>query len=235
MNIGTIIHVNSPEDLARETAKTIAEAGQKCISEKGCFRLALSGGKTPRHVFRELIKDECKKVIDWGKVEFFWTDERRVPVSHPDSNYGNAHQLLLDHLGNVKAYPMINGYESIKLASGRFEVTLRDRFNLEKGEPPSFDVMLLGIGTDGHVASLFPNRLELKVKDKLCVPVKRRGTDYDRVTLTLPVINASSKNIFIAVGNEKKQVIDSIQTKDHCLPASMIEFENTKTQWIISN
>lgn len=154
------------------------------------FHVALSGGSTPRKLFDILA---ARKDIDWERVELWWGDERTVPLDHPDSNFGMAKQHLIDPLGLTRVHPMVDAddYER-KLCAAL-------------GRPPVFDLIWLGMGKDGHTASLFPNSPGIDERDRF-VMLNRIGA-MTRITLTFPAIAAARHTRFLVAGTDKADAL----------------------------
>jgi 6-phosphogluconolactonase len=217
------VHVySSAEELARGAAREFAARAEEAIEERGRFAVVLAGGSTPETMYGILARDYINR-IDWSKVYVFFGDERSVPPHHEDSNLKMASELLLDHVpvGNVHR---IRGELPPEEAAEAYEEELRTFFQTE--DVPRFDLILLGLGADGHTASLFPWTAALEVHDRWVVanPVPRLGTT--RITLTLPVINAARAVIFLVAGEDKAEALREILEGDadpHAYPAKLIQ------------
>ncbi len=196
------------ERLSEAAARRFVEEARRAIGENGSFAVALSGGSTPERTC-ELLATEHRDDVDWEKVHFFFGDERSVPPDHEDSNYRMANGALLSHVPAGSVHRM-RGELPPAEAAAAYEVELREFF----GGPPAFDLVMLGIGEDGHTASLFPNTPALDVTDRLVVenPVEKLGTT--RITLTAPAINASRKAVFLVSGGGKAEALKEILEGD---------------------
>lgn len=166
------------------------------------FSLALSGGSTPKWLYQSLA---MTPLIDWKKVELFFGDERPVPPEHADSNYGMVKKALLDELGQVKVitHPM----PAAQGDTEAYEQLLRSRVKEARNGIPVLDLVLLGVGADGHTASLFPGSPVLDEKSRLVA----MNENPKRMTLTLPLINAAKRVWVIAAGPEKKAIVERAQ------------------------
>jgi 6-phosphogluconolactonase len=210
----------SREELMGRAASLFAEIASGCVAERGRFTVALSGGSTPRRLFALLSEEQVRSTIAWGRVEVFWGDERCVPPDDERSNYLMAHRSLL------KSVPArihrIEGEAGPGEAASRYEETLRRVFRLQEGQVPSLDLILLGMGADGHTASLFPGSAVLEERSRLVAPVL--GVDPPRVTLTLPVINEAERVIFLVSGEEKAGPVHHILREGNAegYPAGMV-------------
>lgn len=219
--------------LAARAADILINEAATAINLRKRFTIALSGGRTPRKIFELLTQSPRREQISWQHWHIFWGDERYVPYDHPESNYGAAEALLLSRVNitriNVHPMPIILG--DIDAAAQAYEQILRTSF---KGDVfPIFDLMLQGIGVDGHTASLFPGTTSLKESSKLCVPVQVTAPICQRITLTLPVLNAARFILFLASGTEKKAAIGKAITEyREDIPASLVAPKNGRLLWL---
>jgi 6-phosphogluconolactonase len=226
-----IVVCRDRDDLGRKAADLFLEEAERAIAARGCFSVALSGGATPRALYQRLAGLPFSEKIPWAKVHLFWGDERAVPPDHPDSNYRMAYETLIAHVPippeNVHRMPAEK--ENLQTAAEEYEETLRRFFKLSKGEWPSFDLILLGVGPDGHVASLFPGSPALEEKKRWVIAVYVERLKSSRLTLTLPVLNRGREILFLAAGKEKAETIRDILS-DHSprtdLPARRVQPDN---------
>lgn len=200
------------------------ELSLKAIREKGFFVAALSGGRTPRDFYRKLSLE--KGISTWDKNHLFLVDERFVPFTDADSNYGMLDDLLLRKVNippeNCHFIPVLG--DSPEIDAGEYEEDIKKFFRLQKNKLPEFDLIVLGIGKDGHTASLFPGTEALKNKKQLAVAVILDQARHDRITLTLPVINSAKNIIFLAQGREKAMIIKGIiEKRNVSLPVSLVK------------
>ncbi len=209
--------------LIRESAKYIAGLMDDFIKENGKCTFVLAGGSTPKGLYETLASDPYKNSIDWNKVHFFWGDERCVPPDHEDSNYRMVQEAMIDHLdissGNIHRIP---AEEKPADAAREYENSLKSFFG-DKEEFPRFDIILLGIGDDGHTASLFPGTTAIDENDRWVTEVYVPQLDTHRITMAFPVINNGRNVIFLVTGETKAKVVNKI-LKDGSLslPASLI-------------
>ncbi len=204
------------------------EISSRAADKKAFFVAALSGGKTPVGFYRHLSSVEG---LEWGRTHLFLVDERFVPPESAESNYGMLRETLLSRIplpsGNV--HPMVTDISSIGASAKRYEEELRLFFELTEDGVPSFDLVLLGVGEDGHTASLFPGTEALREKRRLVIPVKLGAALHDRITLTLPVINSAQNIFFLVSGRRKRVVMRKLrQGHDRTLPAAMVVPERGK-------
>ena len=217
------VHVyGSSEELSATAAREFAARAEEAIEERGRFAVVLAGGSTPETMYGILARDYIGR-IDWRKVYFFFGDERSVPPHHEDSNLKMASEVLLDHVPVANVH-RIRGELSPEEAAEAYEEELRTFFQTE--DVPRFDLILLGIGADGHTASLFPWTTALEVHDRWVVanPVPRLGTT--RITLTVPVINAALAVYFLVEGEDKAEALREVLEGDddpRAYPAKLVQ------------
>jgi 6-phosphogluconolactonase len=210
-----IIIADGPEDLAIRGADIFRATARKAVEAKGRFTVVLSGGTTPRPMHRRLGEEPYRSDIPWSQTHVFWGDERCVPVDDPASNYGTAKKDFLDGLPlpRQQIYPMPGGPIPGEGADA-YQQTLRAFFNLAPGQVPVFDLIYLGVGADGHTASLFPGDEALKERDRLVAAVRGGDPRLDRLTMTLPVLNRARKVVFSVSGRQKAEILEAV-TKKH--------------------
>lgn len=229
------LHVaETPESMARLAAELLIERCKRAIDDHGTFSVALSGGRTPTLLFRLLSSPEFQNCMPWEKVLFYWVDERCVDPDHPDSNYRVARDELLHKVEATKFYRM-RGELDPEEAAQTYERLLRQHFELGPDDLPRFDCILLGMGEDGHVASLFPEEEGINIKDRLVVDQHIRKLKSDRLTLTLPVLNNARCCIFMVQGREKHAVLakalNLLGSPD--LPAQRVKPTNGELIWVV--
>lgn len=199
------------------------ELSSKAITDKGTFSVALSGGKTPVEFYKRLAKS--RDTPSWDRIHLFLADERFVPPSHRESNYGLIEKHLLRQVSIVDENVHRIQTEGITLeqSARRYEEDIRRFFRAEGGSVPQFDLIMLGIGEDGHTASLFSEKTSLQERTRLAIPVITEKLPGKRITLTLPVINNASKIIFLVTGRNKARVLKEIvENRKSRLPASRV-------------
>jgi 6-phosphogluconolactonase len=226
------VHVfDNLKNASQALAENIVKTSNKSIKSRNRFALALSGGKTPRLLY-ELVANEYSEKINWEAIHFFWGDERYVPKDHPDSNFAMAYNTLITKVPlpfqNVHSIP--TEIETPEKAAESYEETLREFFEDSDEEVScTFDAILLGVGEDGHTASLFPGSPALKEKIRWAVAVDAPASFLPkaRITLTLPVINRSRDVFLLVYGDKKSSVVSSIledpERSRKLYPAAMIE------------
>lgn len=215
----------NPDEMWQFMAAKWRDIASDAIREKGYFAVALSGGKTPVGFYQRLV---TIRGLPWDKTHIFLVDERFVPPFHAESNYGMLQETLLSkiRMPSQNIHYISTLASSPHAAAEKYEEELIIFFRLPEGGIPGFDLILLGIGEDGHTASLFPGSEALKERRHLVFPVKLDILHHDRVTLTLPVINNARNVIFLVSGKNKAAIARKlIDEKDKTLPASMVKPE----------
>ena len=203
------------EALARRAAQYLVEMVGEAADGRGRARIAISGGSTPKAAF-VLLADPSqpwRARMPWDKLDLYWVDERAVPPGDADSNYGMTREALLDRVplqpGQIHR---IEGELDPEAAAARYESELRSSFRLEGAELPRFDLIALGMGSDGHTASLFPRTQALHETDRLVAANRVPQKDAWRITLTWPVINRASSVFFLVAGVDKAAILSEVLT-----------------------
>lgn len=223
-----------PGAVSRSTADRIITVTRNAIDARGIARLALSGGGTPRQVYPLLLEPARRDTVDWSAVEFFWGDERTVPPDHPESNFGVAYAALLSQLPNVRPdriHRMPAEANDLEAAALSYESELRLAFDARGDDPPAFDLVWLGMGPDGHTASLFPGSPALDERDRWTVAAWSPSLETWRMTLTLPVLNAARQVVFAVTGANKAPALARIRAGATDLPAGRVAGE--QVDWIV--
>jgi 6-phosphogluconolactonase len=210
----------------------------QAIANHGRFTFVLSGGSTPRQLYSLLASEKYVSTIDWTHVDFFWGDERCVEPDHPDSNYRMARESLLDVIkpDPSRVHRML-GEELPERAAAAYEALLHKFFMVAPhGPPPSFDLVLLGMGPDGHTASLFPGTAALDETVRWVVPNWVPETEARRLTMTFPILNAATNVLFLVTGADKaervKQVLEHTPGSE-ALPAARIRPTSGLLEWML--
>jgi 6-phosphogluconolactonase len=224
--------------LFEEAAQELIRAAREAVASKGRFDLVLSGGSTPKGLFALLTSDPVlRSNVAWGNVRFFWGDERHVPPDHPESNYGMAREALLRHLPvrEEQVFRMHGEIADAAMAASQYEEALRQAFDLVPGTVPRFDLILLGMGSDGHTASLFPGTKALRERRHLVTSNWVGKLFAHRITLTWPVLNAAERVVFLVNGVDKapalKGVIEGPREPTQ-LPAQLIRPRSGSLLWL---
>jgi 6-phosphogluconolactonase len=212
---GKVHVVEDGAALARAAAERFATAVEDAVAKRGQAFVALSGGSTPKQMGTVLAREPYRSRIPWDKVQFFWGDERCVPLGSPESNAGEAMRGYLDLVGvpRQNLHPWLTDPEASGAAAMEYEVNLRTAFGQESGVP-RFDLVLLGMGDDGHTASLFPHTEALKAEKPLAVANFVPKLDAERLTLTRPVLNAGRDIVFLVGGPGKADMLETVLEGD---------------------
>jgi len=212
LNITYVVEPD-PAALAWRAAQHLVELSEEAVSARGRVRIAVSGGSTPKATFA-LLADPAHPFLTrmpWEHIELFFVDERTVPPDHPDSNYRMTREALLDKV-NLRPDQIhrIQGELEPEVAAAEYEYDLRRTFRLEGAEAPRFDIVTLGMGDDGHTASLFPHTDAIHEIGRLVVANQVPQKDTWRVTLTWPVINHAREVFFLIAGQEKAEPLKEV-------------------------
>jgi len=225
--------------LHRSAAEFFVSTAAEAIQARGTFTVALAGGATPKAVYSLLADDTAlRSQVRWESVEFFWGDERHVGPDHPDSNFRMAYESMLNRLPIDPSHVWrIKGeYARASDAAQEYERDLRNVFRLNAGHVPDLDLVLLGMGADGHTASLFPATEALREQERLAVANRVEQLQGDRITLTLPVLNNAKQVAFVVQGDGKaealKAVIEGPYSPD-LLPAQLIRPIHGRLTWFV--
>ncbi len=226
--------VETPDALADLAARLFVQAAAESIAEHGRFMVALAGGSTPRGLHARLAADPLRARVAWRETWVFFGDERCVPPTDRDSNYLMANETLLAHVpvppGQV--FRIRGEAPDAALAAAEYEGRLCAAF---ERAPVCFDLILLGMGLDGHVASLFPGSPALDEKDRLAIAVDVRAAVVPRrITLTLPVLNAARRVLFLVAGAEKtRSTADALGNPASALPAARVRPPEGAVTWLL--
>jgi 6-phosphogluconolactonase len=229
--------LTTPQDLFQAAADEVIHAAEGSVSERNRFIIALSGGSTPKNLYN-LIAANASSTLPWERMFFFFGDERHVPPDDPESNFRMANESLLSKVpvpaGNIFRVPSENPDASA--AAEAYEKSLRSFFAPQPGEFPRFDLILLGMGPDGHTASLFPETAALQEKSRLVVANWVEKLKTHRITITLPVINAARRVLFLVSGTDKAaalhEVLEGKQPAEK-YPSKLVRPTNGKLIWLV--
>ena len=231
----TVKIFGTPQELAETFASGIVDRIKRTGKKKSLFTIALSGGNTPKLLFK-VLADKYKESVDWSVVNFFWVDERCVPPGNPESNYGMTRQILFSNIivpeNNIHR---IRGEEDPDNEAKKYseEIVANTK---SKNMMPIFDLIILGMGEDGHTASIFPGKLKLLNSNRFYEATIHPGSGQKRITMTGKVINNASEVIFIVTGTNKASVVGSIFNKDAesvNFPAAYIAPAHGKLTWLL--
>ena len=225
--------------IAKRAAQEFVQSATQAVSEKGSFRVALTGGSTPKTLYSLLANEVALRAqLPWDKMYLYFGDERSVGPDHPDSNFRMATETMLSKvpLKPEQVFRIKGEYKDTEKAAQEYEQALRASFKIAEGQFPRFDLVLLGMGNEGHTASLFPGTKALHETKRLVVRNWVGKLYTNRVTLTAPTINNTARVIFMITGADKalalKGVLEGPYEPDQ-LPAQMIQPSNGQLLWLV--
>lgn len=225
-----IVVAPTAEHAAMRVAVLIVREAAMAVRERGRFTLALAGGRTPLAMYARLASDSG---MPWAHAHLFWSDERCVPPDHADSNFGAAAGVLLSRVSIPPEHVhRIRGEAEPHGEARRYESVLRE---IVRGDPPRLDVVLLGVGEDGHTASLFPASAALNEDMRLVVAVDPpAGIAHRRITFTLPLIRAAQCVLFLVTGGAKSEAVARVLVRrDEALPATHVLASRGRVVWVL--
>ena len=229
------------EAVAQAAAQLFTDCATAAVSSRGLARIAISGGTTPKAMF-QLLADPSqpfRNAVNWAKLQLFWVDERCVPPTDADSNFRMTEEALLSKVPiPAENIFRMEGELDPEVAAGRYESNLRNAMKLEGAEYPVFDLLLLGMGDDGHTASLFPHTAALHEIARLVVANHVPQKETWRITLTWPVINQAREVAFLIEGSAKTDVLAAVLTGPYDperLPSQLIRPSNGKLRFLLDD
>jgi len=239
MNVPAKINIfPTREELSVAATRHVMRVAAQAAEKRRAFTVALSGGSLMEILGPRLAETSLRVDVDWSAWHIFWADERCVPRISPESNFGNADRLLFRHI--KIPHDQIHAFDDqlgAVQAAGAYEVILRKIFRTEADRLPRLDLVLLGVGEDGHTASLFPGSPLLNETNRWVAPVfDAPKPPSERVTLTLPVINNARHIAFVAAGTGKRSIVSSIFRSDRgnpALPAQMVRPFDGDLHWFV--
>ena len=221
--------------LAHEAADRFVAASEEAIDNRGQFTVALSGGSTPQETYLRLADPTLATKVSWRNVHLFWGDERCVPPDHPDSNYRMARKTMIQKVPIPQAnVHRIQGELDPDLAAEAYVEELRSLFG--SNERPRFDLIYLGLGQDGHIASLFPGSHALRETERWALAVFSEAHQSWRVTLTPPVLNSARQLSFLVSGKSKADRLQEVlegEPQSEPLPAQLVQPLNGQVTWLV--
>jgi 6-phosphogluconolactonase len=224
------------DDLAVALAADLLTAATQCEQAKLPLVLALSGGSTPQRLFRLLAVEPYRTGLPWRTIQLYWGDERCVPPNHPESNYGIAYDELISQItipaDNVHR---IQGEAKPKSEAARYADSVCAAMPHNERGLPVFDWILLGLGTDGHTASLFPDDPEVPAAGAVCRVTEHPATGQKRISLSLAVLNSAKRVSFLVTGREKAAIVKTIistPTDEQTLPAGLVRPTSGNLEWL---
>lgn len=233
-----IIICADAEELSQKAAERFIRLAQDAIARSGRFIVALSGGSTPRALYSLLASPGYNERIQWNKIHLYWGDERCVPPHHPDSNFLMVQETLLANITIPREnFHRIAAEFEPAAAAADYQEQIQKLFQLSPGALPRFDLILLGLGEDGHTASLFPGNAALDDKQHIVIATYVDKLNAHRVTLTLPVINRAAEIVFLVAGQDKSSVVKQIigeSADGPALPAARVRPASGRLVWLIT-
>jgi 6-phosphogluconolactonase len=230
------VHIASTKnELGRAGAEQVVQALSEAIFRDGRATIGLSGGHTPPLLYEQLTSPAFNRALDWSKVHFFVSDERCVPHESNESNWGMAERLLFSKLkvGSANLHPTKGQDGDPVKCAVAYEEEIRKFFAIGGSETPSFDVIQLGMGPDGHTASLFPGTKALKEETRLVVNNVVDAKESNRITFTLPMLNAARHIVFLIEGEEKSHVLSQVLTTSVIeYPSQRVDPSNGDVVWV---
>jgi 6-phosphogluconolactonase len=231
------IHTFPDSDtLSHEAARLVVRFAQEAVVTRGRFTLALAGGSTPRKLYSLLASQPYRDQIDWSRIEVFWSDERCVPADDPESNYHLAQEVMLSKLpipaSSIHRMPADEADR--EAAAQAYASEMRRTFGTTS--IPSFDLIQLGMGPEGHTASLFPHQAALHERERLVVPVSVPKPPPERLTFTPPLLNAARHVLFLVTGSDKAAAVHAVlegayQPDEY--PAQIIRPSGGEVIWLL--
>jgi 6-phosphogluconolactonase len=226
--------LNAPADLFQAAAIEFVALALHAVQSNGRFSVALSGGSTPKSLYTLLASGSIPN-IPWENIFFFFGDERCVPPDHADSNYRMARETgLFAKVANDHVFRVCTEANDADNAALDYEQTLRTFFGVRPGEFPRFDLVLLGLGPDGHTASLFPGSAALNEKSRLAVANWVDKFHTYRITVTLPVLNRAACAMFLASGADKANIVREVLENENAdLPSQKVRPADGRLTWLL--
>jgi 6-phosphogluconolactonase len=230
-----------PAAVAKRAAQEFVEAAATALREKGSFTAALAGGSTPKALYSLLVNDgRVRAQVPWDKMHLFFGDERHVGPEHPDSNFRMANEtmILKSPLKEEQVTRIKGEYPDAEQAAGEYEQALREYFKLKTGEYPRFDLVLAGMGNEGHTLSLFPGTKALHADGRIAVRNWVGKLCADRITLTAAAASNSARILFLVTGADKACALQSVLEgpfEPEQLPAQLLQPKNGKLLWLVDS
>lgn len=226
--------------LMTAAADLFVATAQAAVTDHGRFAVALSGGSTPRGLNTLLASDAYRSQVPWENVWFYWGDERCVAPDNQESNYHMAVETLLSRVParSEHVFRMPAELPDPEVAANDYAATLRETFELDEDEVPAFDLILLGMGPDGHTASLFPGTSALDVRDRLVAANYVPMLNAHRITLTVPVLNAASSVAFLVAGADKADALAAVlegELDPRTYPSQLISPVAGQLTWLLDS
>ena len=225
------LHIHRSEELLESVARRVAGVLQRAEAPS----IVLAGGRTPRALYQKMAMMPYRDTVPWSRLRVFWGDERCVGPADPQSNFGMAHEALLAHVRVGEIFRM-EGELDPEEAAERYERAIRQTFSLGSREWPRFSLVLLGMGEDGHTASLFPGSEVLEERERIVRPVGVPQHGVQRITLTVPAITHAADVLVLVTGRAKAGVVRTVlETHDRSFPISLITPTSGRLWWYLDD
>lgn len=229
--------LTTPQELFAAAGEEVVRTTQEAVTERGRFTIALSGGSTPKSLYN-LLATNARTTLPWEHMFFFWGDERHVPPTDPDSNYRMTEEAMLSKIpvAQTNVFRVKTENPDASAVAEDYEQTIRKFFGLTVGQFPVFDMILLGMGPDGHTASLFPGTSALQEKSRLVVANWVEKLKTSRLTLTLPVLNAARSVTFLVSGTDKAPALKAVLEENvpgEQYPSKLVKPESGALIWLV--
>jgi 6-phosphogluconolactonase len=225
--------------IAKRAAQEFVQAAAEAVRAKGSFNVALAGGSTPKALYSLLVSDPAlRSQVPWDKIHLFFGDERHVPPDHPDSNFRMASEAMISKspLKPEQVTRIKGEYPDADQAALEYEKALREYFHLKAGEYPRFDLVLAGMGNEGHTLSLFPGTKALHADGRIVVRNWIGKLCSERITLTAPAASNAARIIFMVTGADKAPALKAVlegPCEPEQLPAQLLQPQNGKLLWLV--
>ena len=234
----TVRKISHPQQLFSIAAQQFCQVTEEAITGSGRMTVALAGGSTPKALYSLLASEPYRSMVDWSKIHFFWGDERHVPPDHEDSNYRMAYESLLSQVpvASENIHRMQGELPKASDAADVYEEVLRSVFSPSPGEVPIFDLILLGMGSDGHTASLFPGTDAVHESLRWVTAPWVEKFQTHRVTLTPVVINQARHVMFLVSGEDKASAVQAVlegPTQPDRYPSQVVHPVSGELTWLI--
>ena len=226
--------------IAQKAAALYVSAAEQAVKDRGVFRVAMAGGSTPKALHALLVAEPFRSQLPWGNMQIFFGDERRVPPDHPDSNYRMVNDTFISKtpIKPGQVFRIKAELQDTEKAALDYEQTLLSQFALKSGELPRFDLMLLGMGNEGHTLSLFPGTTALRDNGRLVVRTWVGKLYAERITCTAPVANNSAAVLFMIAGADKALALKAVlegPCEPEQLPSQLIKPANGKLFFLVES
>ena len=226
--------------IAQKAAALYVSAAEQAVKDRGVFRVAMAGGSTPKALHALLVAEPFRSQLPWGNMQIFFGDERRVPPDHPDSNYRMVNDTFISKtpIKPGQVFRIKAELQDTEKAALDYEQTLLSQFALKSGELPRFDLMLLGMGNEGHTLSLFPGTTALRDNGRLVVRTWVGKLYTERITCTAPVANNSAAVLFMIAGADKALALKAVLEgpyEPEQLPSQLINPANGKLFFLVES